>query len=198
MPCRALSATRASSRRDAALRRTTAARAAASSRADVSITIALTPAEFHPTNLARAARGQHRRGFSAQHQASFSITVLRTIACGTGIASSSSFDERLAALPAPWRLLQSAAAPQAPVPIQQHQRRPAPSATRKVQGPSGGPLGGCQEPSLGRDGPAEISGHQRVWQGKVLSWGSAVSNTKRSSSDWAASTRSKGSRWGWL
>ena len=40
--------------------------------------------------------------------------------------------------------------------------------------------------------------HQKVWQGKVDSWGSAVSSTRRSSSAWAASRRSNGSRWGWL
>jgi len=41
-------------------------------------------------------------------------------------------------------------------------------------------------------------GHQRVRQGKAESWGSAVSSSSRSSSAWAASMRSKGSRWGWL
>ncbi len=40
--------------------------------------------------------------------------------------------------------------------------------------------------------------HQNVWHGKVDSWGSAVSSTSCSSSAWAASIRSKGSRWGWL
>jgi hypothetical protein len=39
--------------------------------------------------------------------------------------------------------------------------------------------------------------HQRVWQGKVDSWRSAVSSTRRSSSAWAASRRSKGSRSDW-
>lgn len=40
--------------------------------------------------------------------------------------------------------------------------------------------------------------HQRVWQGKAASWVSAVSSTSCSSSAWAASMRSNGSRWAWL
>ena len=43
-----------------------------------------------------------------------------------------------------------------------------------------------------------LDSHQRVWQGKVESCGSAVSSTNRSNSAWAASMRSNGSRWGWL
>ena len=43
-----------------------------------------------------------------------------------------------------------------------------------------------------------IGSHQRVWQGKVESCGSSLSSTSRSSSAWAASMRSKGSRWRWL
>ena len=46
--------------------------------------------------------------------------------------------------------------------------------------------------------PLALGRHQRVRHGKVERWGSAVSSTSRSSSAWAASMRSKGSRCGCL
>ncbi len=42
------------------------------------------------------------------------------------------------------------------------------------------------------------STHQRIGQGKLASCASAVISTRPSSSAWAASMRSNGSRWGWL